>query len=278
MLPAGGVAIAAPVTSLRLYVFDCGTIVNLDLARFRLERSEVARTDLAVPCFLICHPKGNLLWEAGAAPDEEWREPSAGGEIEHRVVLPDGSQRQLRLRRHLLTQLAETGFKAADITHLAFSHYHWDHSANVSAFAHATWLVRREDHDVMFGATAPAGAKPSYYAALRGSKTIVIDAEEHDVFGDGTVILKSASGHTPGHQVLFVRLPKTGPIVLSGDLYHYAENRALRRVPVFEASQDATVASRKKLEEFLRQQRAQLWIQHDAAANTTLRKAPEFYD
>ena len=57
--------------SVRLYVFDCGTlhIAAADMGRFRLTREDVATTDLAVPCFLVAHPKGTLLWDAGVVPD-----------------------------------------------------------------------------------------------------------------------------------------------------------------------------------------------------------------
>jgi glyoxylase-like metal-dependent hydrolase (beta-lactamase superfamily II) len=277
-LISGITARSASVDSLRLYIFDCGTIVNLDLSRFRLQKSEVAAADLAVPCFLVCHPNGLLLWETGAVPDSDWEQISSGADVACRVVLPDSSQRDLRLRRKLLPQLREAGFTPDDITFLAFSHYHWDHTGNANAFKGATWLVRLEERNAMFATPSPAGAKSSYYAALRERKTVPIESDEHDVFGDGTVILKRASGHTPGHQVLFVNLPKTGPIVLSGDLYHFAASRALGRIPMFDADQAATAASRQRVEDFLERRHAQLWIQHDAVAFSKWRKAPQFYE
>ena len=97
------------------------------------------------------------------------------------------------------------------------------------------------------------------------------------MFGDGKVILKSTPGHTPGHQVLFVDLPKTGPVVISGDLYHYPEERTLNRLPVRD-NKEQTAASRAALEKFLKEKGAQLWIQHDIAAHEKLKKAPEYYD
>jgi len=92
------------------------------------------------------------------------------------------------------------------------------------------------------------------------------------------VVMKLAPGHTPGHQVLFLKLKKTGPVVLSGDLYHYPEERKLGRVPTFETNQQQTAETREKIEAFLKESGAQLWIQHDYAANAKLRKAPQFYD
>jgi glyoxylase-like metal-dependent hydrolase (beta-lactamase superfamily II) len=107
---------------------------------------------------------------------------------------------------------------------------------------------------------------------------VIITDEEHDVFGDGTVIIKNAPGHTQGHQVLYVKLANTGGVVLSGDLYHYPQERTLNRLPTFEFSEAQTQTSREEVEEFLTRTGAALWIQHELAAHRKLRKAPEYYD
>ncbi len=97
------------------------------------------------------------------------------------------------------------------------------------------------------------------------------------MFGDGAIILKSAPGHTPGHQVLYVKLAKTGGVVLSGDLYHYPQERTMNRLPTFEFNEAQTRAARKSVEEFLTRTKSQLWIQHDFNAHAKLKKAPEYY-
>lgn len=261
--------------ALRIYVFDCGTL-KADPARFRLKKEEVATTDLSVPCFLVAHPQGRLIWDAGAVPDADWT--PTGGAVAHHVVLPDSSERDLTLRKALMTQLADVGYLPADITYLVLSHYHYDHTANANAFAGATWLVRQVERDAMFAEKPPGVTQPSSYAALRNSKTVIIENNEHDVFGDGTVIIKLAAGHTPGHQVLYVKLPKTGGVVLSGDLYHFPEARTLKRVATFDFDQEQTPVSREAIEAFLTKTGAQLWIQHDYVGNTRLKKAPDYYE
>ena len=265
--------VAPEVKAVRVYVFDCGTL-RADPARFRLKKEEVATTNLSVPCFLVAHPQGRLMWDPGAVPDADWTPTDAA--VTHHLVLPDGSGRDLMLRKPLKTQLAEIGYSSADITHLAFSHYHYDHTANANAFAGATWLVRQVERDAMFAEKAPAVTRPSSYDALKTSKTVTIDRDEYDVFGDGTVIMKLAAGHTPGHQVLYVKLPRTGGIVLSGDLYHFPEARTLKRVTTFDFDQAQTPISRDAIEAFLAKTGAQLWIQHDYAGNARLKKAPEY--
>jgi glyoxylase-like metal-dependent hydrolase (beta-lactamase superfamily II) len=98
------------------------------------------------------------------------------------------------------------------------------------------------------------------------------------VFGDGSVVIKSAPGHSPDHQVLFVKLAKNGPVLLSGDLYHYPEERKLGLIPTTEFNPSQTIASRAAIEAFLKQSGAQLWIEHDFTGNAKLKKSPEFYE
>lgn len=253
--------------SLRLYVFDCGSLNNPDISRYSLKRDEVGTHLMSVPCFLVAHPKGTLLWDAGVIPDAAFK--------------PDGLPATYQFAtslKPLLPQLAEAGYQPSDITYLAFSHFHYDHVANGNAFAASTWLVRPLEREVMFADPPSGRTVPANYSALKNSKTIVIKEDEYDVFGDGSVIIKSAPGHSPDHQVLFVKLPKTGPVLLSGDLWHYPEERKLNRYPTTEFNKDQTVASRARIDAYLKKTGAQLWIQHDFLANMKLKKAPAFYE
>ena len=111
-----------------------------------------------------------------------------------------------------------------------------DHTANTNDFAKSTWRVRQveRDADVRGQAAGPRSAEH----VLGDAQCEDDDREDdHDVFGDGTVVLKVTPGHTPGHQVLYVKLAKTGGVVLSGDLYHYPEERTLNRIPTFDDNQ-----------------------------------------
>ena len=265
-LPAAPKHAKAP-KSLRLYVFDCGTIHTTTVDAYSLKKEEVGSTEMAIPCFLIAHPKGTLMWDNGDIPDRAF--PPGGGPAAAGVVTQD---------KPLLPQLAAVGYRPADITFLAMSHYHGDHVANANAFAGSTWLVRKVERDRMFSGEPIPRSDPANYNLLKNSKTVIIDQDEYDVFGDGTVIIKSAPGHTPGHQVLFLKLVKTGPVVLSGDLYHYPEERTLHRLPVAEFNKEQTAVSRADIEAFLKKTGAQLWIQHDFLGNQKLKKAPAFYE
>jgi glyoxylase-like metal-dependent hydrolase (beta-lactamase superfamily II) len=262
--------------SVRLYVFDCGTITSSDMNRYRMKPEEVATTKLSIGCYLVAHPRGTLMWDVGAVPDRAWT--PTGSPVTHRLTLPDGQMREAVLTRPLIPQIASAGYSPADITFLALSHAHWDHTGNANQFAGSQWLARSAERSAMFGTQAALGV-PATYNALRTARVRTLEnSEDYDVFGDGTVIIKPAPGHTPGHQVLFLKLAKTGNILLSGDLYHYPEERALGRVPTFEVDEAKTRASREAIEMFLKQTHTALWIQHDFNAYAKLKKAPEYYD
>jgi N-acyl homoserine lactone hydrolase len=261
--------------SIKLYVLD-GGVLESDPARYRLTKEDVGTTQLSVAAYLIVHPKGLLLWDTGAVPDGSWT--PTGNPIQQRLVLPDGQERRVTIRASLGAQLKAGGYSPAQVTHLALSHYHWDHTANANAFARATWLVRQSERDAMFADKPLGTATPMTYSALEASTTTITTADEHDVFGDGAVILKNAPGHTPGHQVLYVKLAKTGGVVLSGDLYHYPQERTMNRLPTFEFNEEQTRVARRAVEEFLTRTKSQLWIQHDFNAHAKLKKAPEYYD
>jgi glyoxylase-like metal-dependent hydrolase (beta-lactamase superfamily II) len=262
--------------SVRLYVFDGGTLENMDPGRFRLKKEEVSTSRMSVPSFLVAHPKGTLIWDTGAVPDAAWK--PAGSPVTQHIALADSQERDVTVTKPLKVQLAEAGYSPADITYLALSHYHWDHTANANDFAGATWLVRQDERDPMFAGQHPGATQPSSYAALRNSKTLILKNDEHDVFGDGTVVIKAAPGHTPGHQVLYLKLAKTGAVMLSGDLYHYPQERALDRVPTFEFNEAQTRTTRVAIDAFLKKTGAQLWIQHDFVGNAKLKKAPGYYE
>ncbi len=258
----------APRT-LRLYILDCGTIGPMDPLLFGLKPEELNRdVNFVSPCYLIVHPKGTLIWDVGQVPDRDI--PDDGTEVVQ--------QKFLKATRRLGPQLAALGYKPKDITYLAMSHYHVDHTANANMFAGSTWIVQQAEYDIMFG-DGPVGIRmPDTYKDLKAAKRITLHNADHDVFGDGRVIIKTAPGHTPGHQMLFLKLAKFGPLLLAGDLYHLPEERTLDRVPTFDFDAAMTRASRKKVEELLKQTGATLWIQHDPATNATLKKAPLYYD
>lgn len=83
------------------------------------------------------------------------------------------------------------------------------------------------------------------------------------MFGDGTVMMLRAPGHTPGHNILLVRLKDKGPVVLSGDAVHFHENYEHPGVPGFNYDRAQTLASIQRIKEIEKNLNATFIIQHD---------------
>ena len=255
------------VTSVRLYVFENGFIRGLDTKLFNLARDEVKEPDFVNSSYLIVHPRGTLQFDAGGIPDSAFKGDGA--------PVTEGVQ---SATKPLVPQLAAAGYRPADVTYFALSHYHADHTGNANAFAGSTWITQKAERDFMFSEKPQGIIQPATYSALKNATTRILDNEDFDVFGDGTVRVISAPGHTPGHQVLLVRLPKRGPVLLAGDLYHYPEERAKGILPTFEFNAEQSHAARAKVEALLKQTGAELWIEHDMATHATLPKPPAYVE
>jgi N-acyl homoserine lactone hydrolase len=267
---------ADPPKTMRLYVFDCGllNIAPAGVARYHVTPAEAGETRMPVPCFLVAHPKGTLMWDVGVIPDETVAAMQSKGGA-HFDVNPVSAA---VVTRTLKSQLAAIGYNPSDITYVAISHAHKDHSANLNEFAGSTWLVRPAEREFMWK-KGNERVEPSFYTKLEHSKSISLDKDEYDVFGDGKVIMKAAPGHTPGHQVLVLQLEKAGRLMIAGDLYHYLPERTLHRAPPdneFNVQQSA--ASRAMIEDYLKKTNTSILIEHEWAANAKLKKSPAYYE
>ena len=266
---AASASTAPKVSSARLYILDCGTIAPMDSKLFSLNPGEFkGDVSFVSPCYLVVHPKGTLVWDVGQVPDAAI--PDDGTEVTQQGIL--------KAKHKLAPQLRALGYDIKDITYMAMSHYHADHTANANMFAGSTWIVQQAEYDMMFADKQVGIRMPESYKDLKSAKRITLKNEDHDVFGDGTVVIKTAPGHTPGHQMLFLRLKKFGPLLLAGDLYHLPEERTLDRVPTFDFDAAMTRKTRRSVDAFVEKNHAVMWIQHDPATYAPLKKAPEFYE
>lgn len=253
--------------ALKLYVFECGNITSRNVAMFSPGVDEGKSKQLTNSCYLIQHPDGNLLWDTGLADN----------------IGPDGidiydGAFHVSVTTPLAQQLDDIQITPDQIQYLGISHFHTDHTGNANLFTQARLLIQSEEFSAAFGPEPQTyGFAPETYSALDRNKIQVLEGD-HDVFGDGSVIIKKAVGHTPGHQMLLVKLPATGPVMLSGDLYHFTSNREHRRVPAFNFSKEQTLQSMDVMEQFVKEQNAQFWIQHDLEQNQDIRHAPAFYN
>jgi glyoxylase-like metal-dependent hydrolase (beta-lactamase superfamily II) len=245
----------------RLYVLNCGEGVAGDVSRWSPGVNEGKSMDFVDNCYLMKHAQGWMIWDTGIA------DAVAG--------MPDGlapaDPRAVRWRRPktLASQLEQLGVKPSDIKYVAVSHTHPDHIGNVEMFPQAMLLVQKAEYEWPGANNAPRFKPEHPVTKLEGDK---------DVFGDGSVTIISTPGHTPGHQSLLVKLPKTGALVLSGDAVHFESNWENRRVPPFNFDKEKTLASMQHIADLLTKDKAQLWINHDKAQRDSLKLAPGYYE
>ncbi len=259
---------AASEQPLRLYAFDCGVIDVLDVSIFKPGTDKGEQKTLANTCYLVVHPEGTLLWDTGL-PDALIKTPE--GATLYDVFV-------MRVTKTLAAQLKEIGYPPETIDFLGISHMHGDHVGNANLLPQATLLLQKEEYDAAFGATPDKyGFDPNAYSSLRSNPVKILEGD-YDVFGDGSVMIKRTLGHTPGHQALYVKLPQTGNILLSGDLVHFTDNWRHKRVPSFNFDKERTVTTMNEIEKFLEENQATLWIQHDKEQNAGIRHSPAYYE
>ncbi|WP_246027290.1 N-acyl homoserine lactonase family protein [Novosphingobium umbonatum] len=201
---------------------------------------EGSTKDFTFSCYLIKHGDDYMVWDAGLPGTEAPR---------------------------IVDQLAQLGLTPLNIRFLGVSHYHFDHIGQAADFGVSTLLIGAEDFAaVRQGARLPDNSTTSGLRLapwIVGGGKVELLSQDHDVFGDGTVRVLRLPGHTPGHRALLVALPRRGNVLLSGDLYHFPENRHFREVPAFNTDRAQTQASMQRFEEIATRLNAQVIIQHE---------------
>ena len=245
----------------RLYVLDCGQNIGKDQSRWSPGVNEGKSIEFSDNCYLIRHAQGLLLWDTGI--------PDAVAAMPDGMVVANGAITQRRTKT-LAAQLVEIGVKPADIAYVAVSHTHGDHVGNLALFPSSTILIQGTEYE--WAMTQPV--KPAFAATQPIEKL----TGDRDVFGDGSVMILSTPGHTPGHQSLLVVLAKSGPVLLSGDAVHLRDNWENRRVPSMNTNREQTLASMQRIASVMETRKAQLWINHDKAQSAQLRYAPAYYE
>ncbi len=265
--PENQVASGLDTPEIKLYTFDGGTVMVNNLGLFAQDSSYFGQNkEFSDAFYVISHPKGNLMWDAGlpeslVALPEPFTEPSGAFTISR--------------KDSVLNQLKTIGMTAADIQYLALSHTHFDHSGHANVFKNAKWLVQATEYDYITS-DASKNSGEGTYEAIKELTNVQRLNGDHDVFGDGTVIIKSMPGHTPGHQVLYLDLPVNGPTLLTGDLYHLYENRQHKRVPIFNFDVAQTLKSMDLFEAFTKEKGAKVYLQHQREDFDKMPKAPNY--
>ncbi len=257
-----------PESQLTLYAMDCGAIDFDDMTSFSSDgRFDRQRYSLVVPCFLVRHPDGDLMWDTGLNR-ELYGQP---GGLRFQGI-------HSRLTASLTDQLDMLDLEPADIDYVSVSHSHPDHIGNADLFDHATFIVSADEYAYMFSDAARAAtAYFEPYAHLEGDQTVQY-VDEHDVFGDGSVLMMTFPGHTPGSAILKVRLENAGTVLLTGDLITHTAGRQAKAIPTFNTDADQTRASLERFEALAASEEARVIIQHEPADFQALPKFPAGLD
>lgn len=241
---AGG---AAP--ALRLWRLQCGTFITKRL------------TD---SCYLIRHGRQLMLWDAGLG----------AGLLDHPMPYRAGSPSIVVLRRTIRAQLAILGLRPRQVAILALSHVHSDHIGQAAAFPRARLILGREDWRMLTAVRPPPVLEPALLEPwIEGHAPKTLIRGDYDVFADGSVVMLATPGHTPGHHSLLVRLKISGPVLLSGDLYHSDLQRERQEPAPNDFDRAATLRSFHRFEAMAAALHARVIIQHEPA---DIAKLPPF--
>jgi N-acyl homoserine lactone hydrolase len=256
MQPPAPTAGPAPLSLWRL---DCGDFQINDINAFMSDTSEYPARPrhLVGSCYLIRHGDSYMLWDTGMP----------GALVGHPDVNPVMT---VTLRTRIVDQLARIGVRPEQVATVAISHYHGDHTGQARDFPGARLLMGAADLAALRARPAEAQADLAHWLSGGGDVTEV--EGDLDVFGDGRIVMLNLPGHTPGHHGLLVRLA-SGPVLLSGDVYHFSEQVAHRGVPPFNTDRADSLASMDRFDRLGRNLHARIIIQHEPA---DVRKLPAF--
>ncbi len=259
---------SAPVV--KLYAMDCGTleVPDADIFGSKGEYQGVSGI-MPVTCFLIRHPRGDLLWDAGL-PDELHSKPD-----------PDAAELKGIARQFvpvtLESQLVSLGVSVSDVEYFSISHSHFDHVGNANLFSGSTTILSKAEFEHMFSDESRQRPDFKRYHLLE-HENVELFSGNYDVFGDGSVEILEMPGHTPGHSVLKVDLINAGTVLLTGDLYHFEQSRERRITPAFNFDIPMTLRSMDTFEALAKKERARVFISHSIVARHWLPRPPEYLD
>jgi len=267
---------------MKLYVLNSG---SLKLGKGILQNFGPMEPKIEVPVgmFLVKHPKGNVLFDTGNN-DKLITDKSYWGDYAKSfdpMMTPEVS---------IESQLGKVGLKPDDIKYVVFSHMHLDHGGNVGKFPNSTLVIQDDEIHFAFFPDAPFAGSfiQGDVDALRSglgetspnAMTMLRLAGDMDLFRDGSVVVKRMVGHTKGSQMLVVRLPKTGPIILTGDAVYFREN-ALKNIPpnlVLAYDPAGIMRGYEFVRYMMASEGADFFTAHDPDAFKTMKHAPDFYE
>lgn len=263
-----GAAPKAADPAVKLWRLDCGGVGNADLDMFADSYALAGqRKDMVISCYLIRHGNDYMLWDAGFGAElaGKTQEPIPGVTVS--------------LKRTIVDQLGDIGVKPEQVTIVGISHMHYDHVGQAASFPKARLLIGAEDLAILSSNPDNPLLEPHRLDPwLKGASPREAVTGDKDVFGDGSVVMLSLPGHTPGHHGLLVRLKNKGPVLISGDLYHVAEQVPVDGVPRFNMDRVQTLSSQQRFAAIAATLKPTSIIEHEPADIARLPAFPEGAD
>jgi len=274
-LAAGGFVTAAQAQDIRLYAFSSGA---LTIGKGILQNLAPVDPPIQIPVgfFVVRHPRGNVLFDTGNN-DKLITDPNYWAEGLRSLkpaMTPDVA---------IDVQLKKIGLSPDDIRYVVVSHLHLDHGGNVSRFPKSTLVVQRDEVNNAFWPKAGTGGPYVLgdFIGLRDGKQRMIQLDgDMDLFGDGTVVVKRWVAHTPGSQMITVRLKNSGLIILTGDNVYFRENVEKNLPPNIVLAYYPTgfYTAYEWIRQQMASQKADFYTAHDPDAFKAMKKAPAYYD
>lgn len=266
---------------LKLYAFSSGA---LTLGKGALVNGAPMDPPIQIPVgfYVVKHPKGNVLFDTGNN-DRIITDPGYWGAAFTSlkpVNTPDVA---------IDTQLQKIGLTPDDITYVVASHLHLDHGGNVGKFLKSIIVVQKTEIQNAFWPEPGTGGPYMVgdVMPLRSPNTDNPNAVKMiqlngdlDLFGDGTLVVKRWVAHTPGSQMMTVRLKNTGMIILTGDNVYMRENVEKNVPPSISLvySTPGSFTAFEWIRLMMATQNANYFTAHDPDAFKAMKKAPDFYD
>src|SRR5258708_16067323 len=218
-------AVAQTAPEVTLTRIECGTGAKPTIVAERFTDTFAYSKGLVLSftcrCYVIKHGDEYMVWDTGFAPGSNPNAPKVG----------------------IVERLAEVKVKPEQVKYVGISHFHADHTGQLSPFANATLFIGKGDWDGITAIPPMQGANEARFKDWMGANARKVEALplDKDVWGDGAVRVIRTPGHTPGHSSLLVRL-KPGNFLLSGDAAHFRENYESNGVPPFNSAPPHTAA------------------------------------
>ena len=274
-LLAGGFITTAQAQDIRLYAFSSGA---LTIGRGILQNlAPLDPIQIPVGFFLVRHPRGNVLFDTGnndklITEPNYW--PAAMAALKP-AMTPDVA---------IDVQLKRAGVSPDDINYVVVSHLHLDHGGNIAKFPKSTLVVQKDEVQNAFWPKAGTGGPyvlGDFLQLRAGTTQKLIQLEDDlDIFGDGTVVVKRWVAHTPGSQMMTVKLKNSGLIILTGDNVYFRENLEKDLPPNIVLAYYPTgyYTAYEWIRRQMATQKADYFTAHDPDAFKAMKKAPAFYD